>query len=88
MNVSVWDTYVKRQDGKTMHFDILVLSSLNKENIIFNYGKEYLKEKSFVTSTITSKECNFCHVEPASDSNTINEIEKRGFSIIEMENCN
>lgn len=28
MEVSVWDTYVKREDGKAMSFDILVPSDL------------------------------------------------------------
>ena len=36
MKVSVWDTYVKREEGKLMHFDILVPDALNDEKIIFN----------------------------------------------------
>ena len=31
MKVAVWDTYVKRMDGKTMHFAILVLQELEDE---------------------------------------------------------
>ena len=42
MKVSVWDTYVERRDGKTMHFDILVPSELKNEQTIYGYGKEYL----------------------------------------------
>jgi len=87
MKVSVWDTYVKRKDGKTMHFDILVPSELIDEKIIFGYGKRFLKSKSFPTGGLSSKECIFCHIEQASNE-IINNIIKKGFHIIEMENCN
>ncbi len=39
MKVAVWDTYVSRKDGLTMHFDILVPSALTDEAKIFNFGK-------------------------------------------------
>ena len=86
MKVSVWDTYVEREGDKTMHFDILVSSELKNESIIFGYGKEYLKSKSFHTGDLSSKECKFCHIEQASND-VINNINKNGFHIIEMENC-
>ncbi|MFG6687240.1 DUF2024 family protein [Mariniflexile sp. HNIBRBA6329] len=86
MKVSVWDTYVKRDDGKLMHFDILVPSDLKNENTILQYGTSYLKSKPFKTGTLTSKECKFCHIEQATDA--IKEhIENKGFYIIEMQNC-
>ncbi|EDP71307.1 hypothetical protein FBALC1_02447 [Flavobacteriales bacterium ALC-1] len=87
MKVSVWDTYVLREDGKQMHFDIVVPSSLTDEITIFNFGKSYLKDKSFGTKDLTSKECKFCHIEHASDE-IISTINKNGFYIIEIENCN
>ena len=86
MKVSVWDTYVKRKDGKLMHFDILVPNTINDEQIILNYGARYLKSKAFKTESITSKICKFCHVEHATTT-IINDIKNKGFSIIEMENC-
>ncbi len=87
MKVSVWDTYVKRQDGLIMHFDILVDSKLTDESKIFDFGKNYLKSKSFNSQELTSKECVFCHIESASEM-VIKEIETKGYYIIEMENCN
>jgi len=87
MKVSVWDTYVKREGNKIMHFDILVSDKLKDEQIIFGYGKEYLKSKLFYTGELTSKECNFCHIEQATDE-VINQIKREGFFILEMENCN
>lgn len=87
MKISVWDTYVKRNDGKTMHFDILVPSNVTDQEIIFNYGKKYLKSKPYQTGTLSSKECQYCHMEQATDE-MISAINENGYSIIEMENCN
>lgn len=87
MKVSVWDTYVTRADGKIMHFDILVPKEVQEEEKIFGYGNTYLKGKPFNTGKLSAKECQFCHIESASDI-VINSIEKSGFHIIEMENCN
>jgi hypothetical protein len=87
MKVSVWDTYVQRKDGKIMHFDILVPNHVTDEEAIFNYGRIYLKSKTFETGKLTSSECQFCHIEQATEA-IINNIEKEGFHIIEMEHCN
>ena len=49
MEISVWDTYVKRSDGKIMHFDILVPMKLNSQVEIYSYGSKYLQGKHFST---------------------------------------
>lgn len=86
MKIAVWDTYVKRADGIIMHFDILVDSTLNNAQKVFEYGQIYLNTKSFKTGKVTSKECLFCHIEQPTDK-VKTEIVTKGFSIIEMENC-
>ena len=86
MRVAVWDTYVHRKDERVMHFDILVPSVLKNEEEIFAFGKEYLKTKSFSTDNLSAKECRFCHMESAPDP-VVEEINRKGYSIIEMENC-
>lgn len=45
MKVAVWDTYVKRKDGRKMHFDIIVPEDINNEEIVYSYGMEYLKKR-------------------------------------------
>lgn len=87
MEVSVWDTYVKREDGKQMHFDVLAPSSLNDKNTVFEFGNSYLKNKPFKIVDLTAKECKFCHIEEASKE-VVNAIQKQGYYIIEMQNCN
>jgi len=87
MKIAVWDTYVIRENGLKMHFDILVPDKMNDEATIFNYGRKYLKDKPFETGNLSTNECAFCHVEKATQS-VEDDIIKKGFSIIEMENCN
>lgn len=87
MKVAVWDTYVKRENGLIMHFDILVDSKLTDETKVIDFGKHYLKSKSFKSEELTAKECRFCHIENTSES-VIKEIESKGYYLIEMENCN
>lgn len=86
MEVSVWDTYVSRKDGKVMHFDILVPSDLKDTDTIFGYGMEYLKTKPFTTGKLSTEECRFCHMESAPPA-VVEGIEDDGYFIIEMENC-
>jgi len=86
MKVAVWDTYVTREDGKRMHFDILVPDSMTDEDTIYNYGKAFLNDKPFKTGDLTSRECQFCHIEQATPD-VVAQIEKQGYAIVEMENC-
>ena len=86
MKVAIWDTYVHREDGNVMHFDILVPDHLKNEKEIFAFGKEYLKTKPFATANLSAKECRFCHMETAPKM-VVEEISKKGYYIIEMENC-
>ena len=85
MKVSVFDTYVRRKDGVTMHFDIIV----QKENASFEevawIGKKFLEVEGLQGATLTSKECEFCHIEEASDE-IIAAIDQQGYYILKMEN--
>ncbi|PWL37866.1 DUF2024 domain-containing protein [Flagellimonas aquimarina] len=86
MEVSVWDTYVPRQDGKVMHFDILVPSTLTDIAVIYGFGKQYLASKPFVTAELSVNECKFCHMQEA-PLQVEHDIMADGYYIIEMENC-
>lgn len=87
MKVAVWDTYVTKKNGKIMHFDILAPENIKDTSVIYNYGKDYLKQKGQEGQALTSKECRFCHVETLKP-NWEESIKKKGYFIIEMENCN
>ena len=87
MKISVWDTYVKRENGLLMHFDILVPSEITDEFVIFNFGRKYLQSKAFKSGNLSTKECTFCHIEEATKP-IIDSIAEKGFHIIEMEHCN
>jgi hypothetical protein len=86
MKVAVWDTYVKRTDGRTMHFDILVPDTLKNADTIYQYGHQYLKNKPVLASTLTTSECKFCHIEQATPEVEAS-VNKNGYHIIELKHC-
>lgn len=87
MQVAVWDTYVTKKNGTVMHFDIIAPTHVRDEKTIHTFGKEYLLSKNQENQPLTSKECSFCHFEKATDEMATS-IHKKGYYIIEMENCN
>ncbi len=86
MKVAVWDTYVTKKDGTVMHFDIIVQAEIKDADVIYKYGRAYLKIKKQEEQPLTSNECRFCHIESVKPA-WENEIEQKGYFIYEMENC-
>lgn len=87
MQIAIWDTYVRREGGLMMHFDILVPTEFQNKTLVLGYADQYLSEKNFFVEDIRSSRCQFCHIEQASDEVKL-KINQRGFDIIEFENCN
>jgi hypothetical protein len=87
MKVAVWDTYVTRKNGEVMHFDIIAPAELKDENIIYQYGRIYLKTKGEEGQPLTSNECSFCHIETVRPQ-WEDAVKNSGYFIYEMENCN
>jgi len=86
MKVTVWDTYVKKQNGETMHFDIIAPEYIREEATIHKMGKEYLATKQYADLQLTAKECRLCHQEIAS-AEMLEGLHAKGYFIIEMEGC-
>lgn len=86
MKVSVYDTYVRRSDGRVMHFDILVPDTEKDLEMIHGFGREFLKSKGQNAAILGARECRFCHIEQATPE-IVRSVEKIGYYIIEMENC-
>ena len=86
MKVPVWDTYVRRADGLTMHFDILVPDTVQDAQKVYGYGDDYLGTKPFEAETVTTRQCRYCHMEIATPEME-QAIAEKGYYILEMENC-
>jgi hypothetical protein len=85
MKVAVYDTYVTKNDGGIMHFDIVVPDGSSYDKVI-EFGKEYLKIAGQKGQPLSAKECEFCHIEQASPA--VNKsIRTQGFHIVEMDGC-
>jgi len=86
MKISVYDTFVPKSKNIEMHFDILVEVGTSVDKV-FQYGKSYLENKGLANLKLSTKECKFCHIEIAPER-VEREIINKGFSIVELENCN
>lgn len=88
MNIAVFDTYVQRPDGRTMHFDILVpdRDADREPDVVLAHGRRYLEARGVPADTLTARECRFCHTEFAPPA-VEEEINRIGFAIIELQNC-
>ncbi|RAW00586.1 DUF2024 family protein [Pseudochryseolinea flava] len=87
MQVAVWDTYVTKQNGTIMNFDIIVPKEQKDEQLIRQFGRQYLASKSLSTSDVVVNQCAFCHIEQASDK-MVKSILETGYFILELRNCN
>ena len=84
MKVSVWDTYVKKDDGSVLHFDILVPEEMIDEKTIYDYGRKHLESRNLSNTVLDAEECRKCHIEVASEQ-VIESISDKGYFIIEMD---
>jgi hypothetical protein len=84
MKIAVWDTYVKRNNGTVLHFDILIHADEHDTDTIYQYGKEYLESIGEHSSGLTSEHCRFCHVE-VPDEITLRTIQEKGYFILELD---
>jgi Domain of unknown function (DUF2024) len=85
MQCAVYDTYVEKDDGKTMHFDVIVEENTPHEKAI-EFGKQYLESVGQGGQRMTQEECQFCHIQEA-PSVVERDITSRGYYIQKMEGC-
>ena len=85
MECAVYDTYVQKSDGKTMHFDVVVEADTPHEKAI-EYGKQYLASVGQAEQKMTQEECQFCHIQEALPP-IERDIASKGYYIQKMEGC-
>jgi Domain of unknown function (DUF2024) len=85
MECAVYDTYVRKKDGKIMHFDVVVKASTPHEKAI-EYGSQYLSIAGQTGQKMTQEECQFCHIQEAPPF-VEKAIEQNGYWIQKMEGC-
>jgi len=84
MQIHVYDTYVKAKDGHIMHFD--VFTAIKDDQKAIEYAKEWLNSIGEGGSTVSSKECSFCHSQSA-PPDVVEATNKDGYFIYKMEGC-
>ena len=81
MNFYVFDTYVKANDGHTIHFD--VITDKNDSSTAITFAKEWLKTIGENNAVVTTEECKFCHSESVPEDIEI-EIMTNGYFIAKI----
>lgn len=61
MEVAVYDTYVKKKDGRHLHFDIIVNKATRFEQVLV-FGNVYLQSKRGERLLIFHKDCRFSYI--------------------------
>jgi len=85
MKIDIYDTYANTEDGKVIHFDVVVENGTSKEKA-YEYALVFINSAKLNGVTLKQNKCNFCHSENA-DQESINLIKNNGFYIIPMEGC-
>jgi len=67
-----------------MHFD--VFTAVKDDQKAIEFAKEWLTSIGEGEALVTSKECNFCHIQGASNQ-VVEAINKDGYFIYKMEGC-
>ena len=84
MKVSVFDTYVRKSNGSTAHFDIIVPEGKHSLGEVIAFGKNYLQSLGEGERPISSAECQFCHIEEPT-AEMLGDIGQQGYHVLEME---
>lgn len=84
MKIFVFDTYVNARDSHLMHFDVF-LPENNLEKAI-HCAKAWLASIGQHDTTVSSRECRFCHSEEAPEY-LVDQITQQGYFIYQMEGC-
>lgn len=85
MNCDVFDTYVTRENGQRMHFDVIVPSG-TLPTVAQAFGQAYLEAVGVTDGRVTAERCRFCHVEQATPEME-RAIEEQGYFIVALEGC-
>lgn len=85
MKIDVYDTYALSKTGQTIHFDIFLPHSGDKETAV-QYARAFLESIGETSAGLKSERCNFCHTESAPPSIEA-EITKSGHYVLQMEGC-
>lgn len=86
MKIDIFDTYVTHQDGKTMHFDVLLPQSSSSSEKAVQYAMKWLKQIGIQSDDIKLNKCSYCHSE-SSHPEIESSLTTQGYAIFQMEGC-
>lgn len=81
MQIRVYDTHVRTQDGRYLHFDVLVEPASAERAPAF--AQRYLESLGIRAQDVQQSRCDFCHSEFASPP-VEEALRQQGYAIIEL----
>jgi len=85
MNINVYDTYLRHDDGQTMHFDVLLPEGSDSQTAAA-VAIKWLRGIGVTADVDSLQSCRFCH-----QQEVMPEVEKliahEGYAIVQMEGC-
>lgn len=85
MKFDVFDTYVTREDGQRMHFDVFLPAGGSKDTAK-QFAMKWLAEMKISTDNIQLDSCEYCHSEQATPE-VAQALETQGYAILQMQGC-
>ncbi len=85
MKLDVFDVYITQNNGKKMHFDVLLPQGGTEQDAEI-YAIEWLKSIRVQTDSIRLDNCRFCHSETAYPD-IEQTVSADGYAILQMEGC-
>jgi hypothetical protein len=85
MQLDVFNTYVTRDDGVVMHFDVLMPKGSASEHAQSN-ALDWLQTIGITANQVLLDSCQYCHSEDATPE-IERDVQQQGYFILQMEGC-
>ena len=85
MEIEVYDTYARSEEGLKIHFDVM-LPIGGDEATAQDKAREFIEKISKSANPVQLESCRFCHTETAKPE-VGERVEQEGYCIVPIENC-
>lgn len=88
MNVDVYDTYARTQDGHRIHFDVFLPAGGGARNdgVAAAIARRWLGSIGLNPDRTELEQCRYCHSE-AVNPEVRTQLESQGWFVLPMEGC-
>ena len=85
MEIEVYNTYVRSEEGTKIHFDVM-LPIGGDEATAQDKARDFIEKISETAKSVQLESCRFCQTETAKPE-VRKSVEQKGYCIVPIENC-